>query len=130
MIRVFFSWLLATVLLIAVSVVEAQSPTSKTPVIAVFMPDTASAYARYVAAFVQGLRELGYVEHQNIHVEYRYADGKRERLSGLATELVGLKPHAIVVVGGTLNATRRVTKTISIVAARLAILLKMVMWLA
>ncbi|HEU4479842.1 MAG TPA: ABC transporter substrate-binding protein [Pyrinomonadaceae bacterium] len=117
MIRPFFSWLLATILLTTVSVAEAQSPTSKTPVIAVFMPDTASAYARYVAAFVQGLRELGYVEHQNIHIEYRYADGKRERFSELATELVGLKPDAIVVVGGTLNATRHATRAIPIVAA-------------
>jgi putative ABC transport system substrate-binding protein len=85
--------------------------------IGVFMPDTASAYARYVTAFVQSLRELGYVEHQNIRIKYRYADGKRERLSEMATELVGLKPDAIVVVGGTLNATRRATKTIPIVAA-------------
>lgn len=117
MIRPFFSWLLATILLTTVSVAEAQSPTSKTPVIAVFMPDTASAYARYVAAFVQSLRELSYVEHRNIRIEYRYADGKRERFSELATELVGLKPDAIVVVGGTLNVTRHATRAIPIVAA-------------
>jgi putative ABC transport system substrate-binding protein len=81
------------------------------------MPDTASTYARNVAAFVQSLRELGYVEHQNIRIEYRYTDGKRERLSELTTELLSLKPDAIVVVGGTLNATRGATKTIPIVVA-------------
>jgi len=117
MIKTFVSSLLATIVPTTVSGAEAQSLTSKTAVIGVFMPDTASAYARYVTAFVQSLRELGYVEHQNIRIEYRYTDGKRERLSELATELVGLKPNAIVVVGGTLNATRRVTKTIPIVAA-------------
>lgn len=115
--RTFFCLLLATTLLPTVPVSEAQSPTSKTPLIAVFLPDTASAYASYVAAFIQSLRELGYVEPQNIHVQYRYTDGTRDRLSELANEIVGLKPDAIVVVGGTLNATRHATKTIPIVAA-------------
>jgi putative ABC transport system substrate-binding protein len=116
MIRTSSSGVLITILLAAI-VAEAQSPTTKIPVIGVFMPDAASAYASYVAAFVQSLRDLGYVEDQNIHIEYRYADGKRESIPELAVELVGLKPDAIVVVGGTLNATSQATKAIPIIAA-------------
>src|SRR6266496_1477804 len=47
-------------------------------------------------AFRQGLHELGYVEGQNITIEYRYAEGKFERLSDLAGELVRLKVDVIV----------------------------------
>ena len=46
------------------------------------------------------LRELGYVEGQNIAIEYRYAEGKRDRVPELAAELVGLKMDLIVVAGG------------------------------
>ena len=51
-------------------------------------------------ALLQGLDELGYVEGQNLVVEYRYADGKVERLPELAAELVSLKVD-IIVAGGT-----------------------------
>ena len=47
-------------------------------------------------AFQQGLREFGYIEGQNIAVEYRFASGQVERLRDLATELVRLKPDVIV----------------------------------
>ena len=46
------------------------------------------------------LRELGYIEGQNIAIEYRYAEGKRDRLPELAAELVRLKVDIIVVAGG------------------------------
>jgi putative ABC transport system substrate-binding protein len=64
------------------------------------------------------LRELGYVEGQNIAIEYRYAEGKDERSSELAAELVRLKPDIILVSGGTLRWVRPVmhaTKTIPII---------------
>jgi putative ABC transport system substrate-binding protein len=63
------------------------------------------------------LRELGYIEGQNIATEYRYAEGKRERLSEVATELVRLKVDIIVVAGGTgiIQAAKNATKTIPIV---------------
>ena len=63
------------------------------------------------------LRELGYIEGQNIATEYRYAEGKRERLSEVATELVRLKVDIIVVAGGTgiIRAAKSATKTIPIV---------------
>jgi ABC-type uncharacterized transport system substrate-binding protein len=48
-------------------------------------------------AFLQGLRDLGYVEGRNLVIEYRYAEGKLERLPALAAELVALKVDVIVV---------------------------------
>jgi putative tryptophan/tyrosine transport system substrate-binding protein len=63
------------------------------------------------------LRERGYVEGQNIATEYRYAEGKRDRVPELAAELVGLKMDLIVVAGGlrTIQAAKNATKTIPIV---------------
>jgi putative ABC transport system substrate-binding protein len=63
------------------------------------------------------LRELGYIEGQNIATEYRYAEGKRDRFPELAAELVRLKVDIIVVVGGipTVRAAKNATKTIPIV---------------
>src|SRR5439155_12152191 len=64
-------------------------------------------------AFRQGLREQGYVEGQNILIEYREADGKIERLPGLATELARLKPD-LIVAGATpgARAAKQATTTI------------------
>jgi putative ABC transport system substrate-binding protein len=63
------------------------------------------------------LRERGYIEGQNIAIEYRYAEGMRDRLSELADELVRLKVDIIVAAGGTtvIRAAMNVTKTIPIV---------------
>jgi putative ABC transport system substrate-binding protein len=64
-----------------------------------------------------GLRELGYIEGQNIAIEYRYAEGKIDRFAELAAELVRLKVDIIVVAGGPLwvRAAKNATKTIPIV---------------
>jgi putative ABC transport system substrate-binding protein len=64
-----------------------------------------------------GLRELGYIEGQNIAIEYRYAERKRERFPALAAEMVRLKVDLIVVAGGTpsVQAATNATKTIPIV---------------
>ena len=70
-----------------------------------------------VDAFRQALREQGYVEGQNIVVEYRGADGRIERLPDLAAELVRLKPDVIVAVATpAARAVRQATSTIPIVA--------------
>src|SRR5262249_27156933 len=68
--------------------------------------------------FRQALRELGYVEGQNVAIEYRWAEGKSERLFDLATELVRSKVDVIVTTGGVppAQAAQRATKTIPIVA--------------
>src|SRR6266540_6960568 len=94
--------LLVGLALASVNPAEAQQPTKKIPVIGVFLPGTASAYAFYNETFRQGLRDLGYVVGQNILLEYRYAEGKQERYPELADGLVRLKVDMIVVVGGTL----------------------------
>ena len=70
-------------------------------------------------AFRQGLRELGYVEGKNIVVEYRYAEGKSDRLPELVSELLHLKVNVIVVSGtGPTSAAKRATSTIPIVMAQ------------
>jgi len=79
----------------------------------------ASTLANYLDAFRQGLRELGYVEGHNVVYEYRYAEGKYERLPGLAAELVRAKVDAIVIEGSAATkAARNATKTIPIVMAQ------------
>jgi putative tryptophan/tyrosine transport system substrate-binding protein len=71
-----------------------------------------------VDAFRQKLRELGHVEGENITIEYRWAEGRDDRLSGLAAELARLQPDVIVTTGtpGTL-AAKAATSTIPIVFA-------------
>jgi len=68
-------------------------------------------------AFQQGLRELGYVEGQNISVEYRWIDWKLDRVSALAAELTRLKVDVIVSTGGTATAlaVKNAVKTVPVV---------------
>ena len=68
--------------------------------------------------FRQGLRDLGYVEGQNLFIEYRYAEGSEERLHDLAVELVRL-PVEVIVAGGSAatRAAQQATRTIPIVMA-------------
>jgi len=76
---------------------------------------------RYVQAFRQGLRELGYVEGQNIAIEFRWAEGQYDRLPGLAAELVRLKVNVIVAGGPpAIQAAKQATETIPIVMAAVA----------
>ena len=65
------------------------------------------------------LRELGYIEGQNITIEYRYAEGKPDRYPHLAVELVRLKVDVIVIAGGlgTIRAAKNATKAIPVVMA-------------
>jgi len=64
----------------------------------------------------QGLRELGYVEGKNLAIEYRFAEGKLDRLPALAADLVRLKVDIVVAVGGpSVQAAKNATKTIRIV---------------
>jgi putative ABC transport system substrate-binding protein len=71
-----------------------------------------------LSAFLRGLQELGYVQAQNIVIEYRYAEGKPDRLRGLAGELVATKPDLIFALGGDVAPSARVaTTTIPVVVA-------------
>jgi len=77
-----------------------------------------SSYAEWVRPLRQGLRELGYEEGKNFVFEARYADGKADRLSILAAELVRLKVDIIIPMGtGPSQAAKQATKTIPIVMA-------------
>jgi putative tryptophan/tyrosine transport system substrate-binding protein len=68
--------------------------------------------------FRQGLRDLGYVEGQNLSIEYRYAEGSEERLRDLAAELVRLQVEVIVAGGSAaIRAAQQATRTIPIVMA-------------
>jgi putative ABC transport system substrate-binding protein len=73
--------------------------------------------ATVVAAFHQGLAETGYVEGQNLAIEYRWAEGRYDRLPALAADLVGRKVDGIVATGGTPSAlaAKSSTSTIPIV---------------
>ena len=98
------------------SLAEAQQP-KKVPRIGYLSSlDPASESARSEAIRL-ALRELGYIEGQNIAIEYRYAEGKRDRFPELAAELVRLKVDIIVVAGGDrlVRAAKNATKTIPIV---------------
>ena len=69
-----------------------------------------------VAGFRQGLKEFGYVEGQNIIVDYRFSEGRVDRLADLAAELVQLQPDVIVAVGGLpVAAVRNATTVIPVV---------------
>ena len=106
-------WLLGTVLLTTVGFADAQQP-KKVPKIG-FLSVRSGPESRE-EAFRQGLRELGYVEGQNIFIESRFAEGKNERFPDLAAELVRLKADIIVAGGGSAAlAAKNATKTIPIV---------------
>ena len=75
-----------------------------------------AANADFIGGFLEGLRQLGYTEGKDIAIEYRFADGRAERLSSLAVELVNLHVDAIVVVGSQVaTAAKQATTTIPIV---------------
>jgi putative tryptophan/tyrosine transport system substrate-binding protein len=95
---------------------EAQQA-AKPPRIGFIMADASGSDPR-VEAFRQGLRELSYVEGKNIGVEYRFAEGKEDRLLNLVAELVSLKVEIIVTDGTAVTrAVKNATKTIPIVMA-------------
>jgi putative ABC transport system substrate-binding protein len=78
-----------------------------------------SANAARTEAFRQGLRELGYVEGKNIVIEWRYAEGKRDRLPALAAELVRLNVEVIVTAGpSSTGAAKKATAKIPLVMAQ------------
>jgi putative ABC transport system substrate-binding protein len=106
---------LATFFLTTASLAHAQQP-KKIPRIGYLAPTTRAGIAHNTEAFLQGLRELGYIEGQNIVIEYRWADGKFERLPELAAELVRLKLDVIVAaVTQASLAAKNATGTIPIV---------------
>ena len=110
-------WLLTTVLLLTAPFAQAQQPAGISR-IGILATSSASFNSPRIEAFRRRLRELGYVEGKNIVIEYRYAEGKRERLPDLAAELVRLKVDVIVTTGAVpVLAAKKASPTIPIVFA-------------
>jgi putative ABC transport system substrate-binding protein len=109
--------LIAAMLLLAGVIADAQQST-KPPLIGYLEGGPQSAHTARMDAFRQGLRELGYEEGKNIIVEWRFADGKLDRLPVLAAELATSKP-AVIVTGGSAptRAAKGATSAIPIVMA-------------
>jgi len=111
------SVLVATMLLAVAVVAEAQQP-KKIPRIGFLGASNASTEATYVKPFRERLREIGYVEEQNFTIEYRFSEGKVDRLPDLAAELVRLKCDVIVTTGTeAAEVAKKVTNTIPVVMA-------------
>jgi putative tryptophan/tyrosine transport system substrate-binding protein len=93
---------------------RAQQPAM--PLIGVLSPSSVVGSARNIKAFRQGLRDLGYVEGQNVAIEYRFAEGVLERLTSLTLELVALN-SSVIVVGSTsgIVSARKVTQTVPLI---------------
>src|SRR5262249_12089542 len=89
----------------------------QTPLIGFLNGQTAAGYTHIVAAFKQGLNETGFVEGQNVTIEYRWADQHVDRLPELAADLVRIHPTVLVATGGSQAAVIAATKTIPIVAS-------------
>ena len=108
---------LASGLLAAPLAAHAQAP-AKVPRIGFLSARQRTDNPHLLEAFRQGLRELGYVEGQTIAIEYRFAEGRPERLPALAAELVRLKVDIIVTAASpTPEAAKQATSTIPLVFA-------------
>src|SRR5262245_9806646 len=102
----------------AVSPLLAQAQQSgRLPTIGFLGSSTASAWSDWTAAFVQGMRERGWIEGRTITIDYRWADGSIDRYGVIAAEFVRLKADVIVTVGSAVPAARQATSAIPIVFA-------------
>jgi putative ABC transport system substrate-binding protein len=113
-------WLLAIFLLTTASFAVAQQ--TKIPRLGFLIASSAPVQEPRLEAFRQGLRALGYIVGKNIFIEYRYADGKPERLPALAAELLQLKVDIILATGGSppVQAAKNATQSIPIIMTNAA----------
>jgi putative tryptophan/tyrosine transport system substrate-binding protein len=99
----------------AASLPFATRAQQKTMPVIGFLSSRTAAQAEYIlGAFYRGLKEAGYVEGQNVTIEFRYAEGQYERLPALAADLVRLRV-AVIVAGGTSEPAKQATTSIPIV---------------
>jgi putative ABC transport system substrate-binding protein len=99
----------------AVSPLVAHAQEAKLPTIGFLGAATPANWSKWTGAFVQRLRELGWVERQTVAIEYRWAEGRPERYDDIAAEFVRLKVRVIVTVGTAVPAAKQATSTIPIV---------------
>src|SRR5262245_54292462 len=92
----------------------------KLPTIGCLHGTTLSTGGQWVAAFIQRLRELGWVEGRTVAIEVRWAEGRSERFEEIATEFVRLKVDVIVTAGPPVFAAKKATSVIPIVFATVA----------
>src|SRR5262245_56730205 len=105
------------VVLLAFSVSESAQPSKKIPRLGLLLNNPAPAEGRQ-AAFRQGLRDLGWIEGQNIIIEYRFAKGKSDRFHEIAAELVSLGVDLIFAIGApAAEAAKRATSSIPVVVS-------------
>src|SRR5262245_35580013 len=108
--------ILVVVVLLACGVIAEAQQAGKIPRIGFLASNSSTAISDRIEGFRQGLRKLGYVEGQSILIEYRFADGKLDRLPDLAAELVHLNVACIVTVGTpATRAAKQAAGTIPIV---------------
>jgi putative ABC transport system substrate-binding protein len=108
--------LLPTVLLLTISPADAQQPQKISRIGYLVTSGDPSNPGLSVEAFRQGLRDLGYIEGENILVEYRYSEGKSDRFPSFVAELTQLKVDVLVVTNPpSIRAAKQATKTIPIV---------------
>jgi len=93
----------------------ARAQQSTMPVVGFLNSASADGYASMAAAFRRGLKEAGYVEGQNVTIEYRWADNQYERLPALAADLVNRQVNAIFANSPSIPAALAATKTIPII---------------
>lgn len=87
------------------------------PIIGFLGAGTPSVWTPWTAAFVQRLKELGWIENRTVRIEYRWAEGREERFGEITAEFVRLKIDVIVTTGSAAAAAMQVTSTIPIVFA-------------
>jgi putative ABC transport system substrate-binding protein len=102
----------ATVLPLSVRAQQA----GKLPIVG-FLGASASGFAPWAAAFVAGMRELGWVEGRTIAIDYRWSEGRPERYAEIAAEFLRLKVDVILTVGSAVPIVRQATTVIPIVFA-------------
>jgi putative ABC transport system substrate-binding protein len=90
---------------------------AKLPTIGLLGSSTASGWAPWTAAFQQRLRELGWIEGQNVAIEYRWAEGRNERGAAIAAEFARLKVNVIVTTGSSALAVKEAIATVPVVFA-------------
>src|SRR5450432_1996055 len=90
---------------------------AKLPTIGFLGPASQSSWSPWTDAFVERLRELGWIEGSTVAIEYRWAEGRGDRFAEIAAEFVRLKMDVIVTGGGAGVALKRATSTIPIVLA-------------
>ena len=118
MMKIFIVFAMAFAIFAAVFPVQAQQAAKDMALVGFLMKRSGGGMGQRQGAFLQGLRDLGYVEGKNIEIVYRSADGRPERLPEMVAEMIDRKVDVIVTLGGgPVEEAMKATSTIPIVVA-------------